>query len=165
MREFTSLLESGLVSDVSDTLVLSFKDRERSRLKTKLTSGEDVGLFLPRGTVLKTGDVLTNDQGELVRVEAAKETVSTIKASSPHLLLRIAYHLGNRHVPLQVEAEWLRYAHDHVLDDMVKLIGGEVIVEQQPLQPESGAYGGGHSHDHSHSHGHSHENAHGHHHH
>jgi len=154
MREFTTCMQPELALDATDTLVLSFKDRERSRLKATLSSGEDVALFLPRGSVLKAGDILTNDQGDRVKIEAAKETVSTVKASSVHLLLRIAYHLGNRHVPLQVEPTWLRYAHDHVLDDMVRLIGGDVVVEQQPLQPESGAYGGGHSHSHSHDHDH-----------
>lgn len=165
MREFTKLVEyQG--SEPLETLVLTFHQREKSRLKVALPSGEEIGLFLNRGMILKQGDVLGNDAGEMIQVIAAPETVSTVTASDTHLLLRISYHLGNRHVPLQVEPNWLRYAHDHVLDEMVVLLGGKVVVEQQPLQPEGGAYGGhggggghshGHSHAHSHDHGHSHD--------
>ncbi|QKI89844.1 urease accessory protein UreE [Thiomicrorhabdus xiamenensis] len=147
------------------TLTLSFSQREKSRLKASLDSGEEVGLFLPRGTVLREGDVLSNQQGESVVVKAALESVSTITAPDTHLLLRIAYHLGNRHVPLQVEPEWLRYVHDHVLDDMVRQLGGTVTSEMASFQPESGAYGGGHhhgGHEHSHAHAHSHEHHHHH---
>ncbi|WP_038070696.1 urease accessory protein UreE [Hydrogenovibrio kuenenii] len=160
MREFVSVQE---VKDDSalERLILTYAEREKSRLKAKLSSGEEVGLFLPRGTVLKHGDVLASAEGDLVQVVAAAETVSTVTAEDTHLLLRIAYHLGNRHVPLQVESNWLRYRHDHVLDDMVRLLGGTVTVEEQPVQPEGGAYGGGHHHEHKHDHDH----AHGHHHH
>lgn len=161
MKSFIRIEE---VADKTElpTLVLTYAQREKSRLKAQLKSGEEVGLFLPRGTVLKHGDVLTTDDGEKVLVQAASETVSTITAKDLHLLLRIAYHLGNRHVPLQVEAGWLRYRHDHVLDDMVRQLGGVVTVEEQPVQPEGGAYGGGHGHHHGHSHDHSHEHPHSH---
>lgn len=152
MREFTQLLTTVASSETLEQVTLTFHQREKSRLKVALPSGEEIGLFLPRGTVLKAGDVLGNDQGQEIEIVAADETVSTITADNPHLLLRIAYHLGNRHVPLQVEADWLRYGHDHVLDEMVTLLGGHVSVEQKPLHPESGAYGGGHSHGHGHSH-------------
>ncbi|BBP45183.1 urease accessory protein UreE [Thiosulfatimonas sediminis] len=127
-------------------VTLTFAQRERSRLHVELDIGEEAGLFLPRGTVLKEGDVLSNEAGYKVTVKAAAERVSTITAADTHLLLRIAYHLGNRHVPLQVEPTWLRYGHDHVLDDMVRQLGGTVIAEQASFQPETGAYGGGHHH-------------------
>lgn len=162
MREFTQVMTSPPTSEVIEKVTLTFHQREKSRLKVTLPTAEEVGLFLPRGTVLKEGDVLTNDSGQILQVIAAEETVSTIKTDDTHLLLRIAYHLGNRHVPLQVELNWLRYAHDHVLDDMVRLLGGEVVVEQATLQPESGAYGGGHSHGHNHEHGHEHNHEHSH---
>ncbi|MDX1347686.1 MAG: urease accessory protein UreE [Thiomicrorhabdus chilensis] len=149
MKEFTKIVNED-VSGNFEELVLTFKQREKSRLKVCLPSGEEVGLFLPRGTVLKEGDVIATDSGECLKIIAAAEKVSTVTTDDGHLLLRIAYHLGNRHVPLQVESTWLRYAHDHVLDDMVRLLGGEVVVEEKPLQPESGAYGGGHSHGHDH---------------
>jgi len=147
MKSFTKVLGDP-VEQKTDLieLVLTFQQREKSRLKATLSSGEEIGLFLPRGSVLKAGDVIATDENEQIKIAAANETVSTVTADSAHLLLRIAYHLGNRHVPLQVEPKWLRYGHDHVLDDMVRLIGGQVTVEPAPLQPESGAYGGGHHH-------------------
>ncbi|MDG6773700.1 urease accessory protein UreE [Thiomicrorhabdus sp. ZW0627] len=151
MREFTKIVNEDVQGNAEE-LVLTFKQREKSRLKVVMANGEEIGLFMPRGTVLKEGDVIASESGEQLKIVAAPETVSTITTDDTHLLLRIAYHLGNRHVPLQVEPNWLRYAHDHVLDDMVRLLGGTVVVEAQPLQPESGAYGGGHNHGHSHSH-------------
>ncbi|MBF6058893.1 MULTISPECIES: urease accessory protein UreE [Thiomicrorhabdus] len=163
MKEFFKVNpDEGCATDLG-TITLDFAQRERSRLRALLDNGDDAGLFLPRGTVLKEGDVLANEEGEFVIVKAAMQSVSTITADSTHLLLRIAYHLGNRHVPLQVEPNWLRYVHDHVLDDMVRGLGGTVTAEQAPFQPETGAYGGGHHHHdnrlapaHSHSHGHHH---------
>lgn len=149
MKEFTKIVNEDVESD-AERLVLTYKQREKSRLRVSMASGEEVGLFMPRGTVLKEGDVIASESGDRLRIVAAHEKVSTVMADGGHLLLRIAYHLGNRHVPLQVEPTWLRYAHDHVLDDMVRLLGGKVVVEDQPLQPESGAYGGGHSHGHHH---------------
>ena len=160
MREFTQIMTPQSVSQNLEKVTLTFHQREKSRLKVILPSQEEIGLFLPRGTVLKEGDVLTNSDGQMLEVIAAEETVSTVKADDPHLLLRIAYHLGNRHVPLQVENTWLRYAHDHVLDEMVTLLGGVVLVEQASLHPESGAYGGGHQHGHSHEHKHEHVHSH-----
>ena len=153
MKEFKKIVNEDVPNNAL-ALVLTFKQREKSRLKVCLASGEEIGIFLPRGTVLRQGDVIASDSGEYLKVVAAPEKVSTVKSDDSHLLLRIAYHLGNRHVPLQVEPTWLRYAHDHVLDDMVRLLGGQVVVGEQSLQPESGAYGGGHSHSHNHDHDH-----------
>jgi urease accessory protein len=149
MKEFTQLVIDAL-TEAPEKLVLTFQQRQKSRLKVTLASGEEVGLILPRGTVLKEGDIVASEAGEFIRISAAVETVSTITSGDAHLLLRIAYHLGNRHVPLQVESGWLRYAHDHVLDEMVTLLGGKVSVTQASLQPEKGAYGGGHKHAHEH---------------
>jgi urease accessory protein len=135
-------------------LVLPFQLRTKSRLRTALPSGEEVGLILERGTILRDGDLLLADDGRAVRVVAAPETVSTVSADDPLTLLRAAYHLGNRHVALQIGAGWLRYLHDHVLDDMVRGLGLSVSVEEAPFEPEAGAYGG-HSalspHAHSHA--------------
>ena len=127
-------------------LMLPFELRSKSRLRTSLTNGETVGLFLERGTVLRSGDRLLAEDGRVIEVIAAPETVSTVTASDPVTLLRASYHLGNRHVALEVGAGWLRYRHDHVLDDMVRGLGLQVTVEAAPFEPESGAYGGGHSH-------------------
>ncbi|MCW8330186.1 urease accessory protein UreE [Photobacterium sp. SDRW27] len=151
------------------TLSLPIDSRIKSRLKVKLDDGRDAGLFLPRGKILRGGDVLQSELGVLVQVLAADESVSTIYCEDPHLLARVCYHLGNRHVPLQVEPGWVRYQHDHVLDDMVKGLGAEVTSEMAPFEPEAGAYGGtsgGHSHGHSdelplsHSHNHPHSSSH-----
>ncbi len=157
MREFTEVLSSASMPEDAQKITLTFLQREKSRLKATLPDGEDIGLFLPRGTVLKEGDVLTNEDGDFLEVKAADEKVSTVTADDAFQLARIAYHLGNRHVPLQLSPGWLRYAHDHVLDEMVELLGGKVLVEDKPLHPESGAYGahgGGHGGGHGHGHHH-----------
>ena len=134
---------------VRATLTLPFELRQKSRLRARLDSGEEVGLFLPRGTVLRHGDRLRATSGLVVEVRAAPETVSTARADDPLLLARAAYHLGNRHVALQLGSGWLRYPHDHVLDGMVRELGLDVICERLPFEPEAGAYGGGH-HGHAH---------------
>lgn len=84
----------------------------------------------------------------IILVKAAVETVSTVTASNPLLLMRAAYHLGNRHVALQIDSDRLRYLHDHVLDTMLEQLGLSVVREQAPFEPETGAYGGGHHHHH-----------------
>jgi len=131
-------------------LTLPFDLRQKSRLRIRLDSGEDVGLFLPRGTVLRHGDRLRATDGRVIEVRAAPETVSTARTDDPLLLARAAYHLGNRHIALQLGPGWLRYLHDHVLDSMVRELGLTVIGERAPFEPETGAYGGGHHHGHDH---------------
>jgi len=133
------------------TLTLPFELRHKSRLRTCLDSGEEVGLFLPRGTVLRSGDRLRTTCGRVIEVRAAPEAVSTARADDALLLARAAYHLGNRHIALQVGAGWLRYLHDHVLDRMIEELGLAVSAERAPFEPEAGAYGGDH-HDHGHAH-------------
>jgi urease accessory protein len=130
------------------TLTLSFELRRKSRLRTRLDSGADVGIFLPHGTVLHEGDRLRTTDGLVVEVRAALETISTAHADDALTLARAAYHLGNRHIPLQLGSGWLRYPHDHVLDGMVRDLGLEVISEEVPFEPEAGAYSGGHHHAH-----------------
>lgn len=145
----------------SGKLTLPIEQRVRSRLRAKLDDGRDAGLFLPRGTLLRGGDFLSSVDGTIIEVVSAEETVSTIYCNDPTLLARAAYHLGNRHIPLQVEAGWLRYLHDHVLDEMLEQMGLEVNVEQAAFEPEAGAYqqaANGHHHSHSHSHEHKHHN-------
>ena len=159
-------------------LTLIFQDRQRSRLRTVLSSGEEVALLLPRGTVLRGGDRLKLSDGRVALVRSAPEAVSTVRAALPlgegaapeaeqRALARAAYHLGNRHVPLEVGPGFLRYLHDHVLDAMVVELGLSVVCEEAPFEPESGAYGKhthgvGHSHSHSHEHAHVDESGHGH---
>ncbi|WP_116811564.1 urease accessory protein UreE [Steroidobacter cummioxidans] len=126
-------------------LVLPFQLRNKSRLRTALETGEEVGLILERGSILRGGDLLLAEDGRVVQVVAEPETVSTVQAPEPWALCRASYHLGNRHVALQIGDGWIRYQHDHVLDEMVRGLGLAVTVEQAPFEPEAGAYGG-HSH-------------------
>jgi urease accessory protein len=104
--------------------------------------------------VLADGALLLADDGAVIAVRAAPETLSAVRTEDPLLLARAAYHLGNRHVPLQVLAGELRYQHDHVLDDLVAALGLAVKVVTAPFQPEGGAYGRGQSHRHEHDHDH-----------
>jgi len=136
-------------------LVLPFELRSRSRFRAQLSSGEEVGVVLARGQILRGGDRLLADDGRVVEVRAAPEWVSTVRAADACLLARVAYHLGNRHVALQIGAGWLRYSHDHVLDAMAQGLGAELKLEQAPFEPEAGAYSApGHSHSHEdHAHG------------
>ena len=126
-------------------LVLPFQLRNKSRLRTTLDNGEEVGLILERGSVLRGGDLLLADDGRVVEVVSEPEAVSTVSATDPLALCRASYHLGNRHVALEIGNGWVRYRHDHVLDEMVRGLGLCVIVETAPFEPEAGAYGG-HSH-------------------
>jgi len=149
------------------TVVLDFAHRQKHRFLATLADGRELGVHLPRGTVLADGDLLRTEDGETILVRAADEELSVAEASDPVLLTRVAYHLGNRHVALQIEAGRVTYLHDHVLDDMVRRLGAAVSFRSAPFRPESGAYGGhtgshdGH-HDHSHGHQHSHPRIHDH---
>src|SRR5690242_11170297 len=106
-----------------DALWLPFELRRRSRVRAKLESGGEAALYMERGTVLKDGDLLRAEDGSLIVVRAAAEEVSCARTLDAHLLSRAAYHLGNRHVALQVLPGELRYLHDHVLDEMVRSLG------------------------------------------
>ncbi|WP_422126543.1 urease accessory protein UreE [Thioalkalivibrio sulfidiphilus] len=137
------------------TLSLPFETRQKSRFRAQLGNGTAVGVVLDRGLILRHGDLLEDDDGVRVRIEASPEAVSQVRASDPLLLARACYHLGNRHVPLQIDTDGLRYLHDHVLDDMVRGLGLTVEFTQAPFEPEAGAYaGGGHGHGHHHDHAH-----------
>lgn len=135
----------------SDTLTLPFELRQKSRLVAELESGRRVALALPRGHVLRGGTLLQAEDGSVIGVRSADEELSVVRCGDPAALVRAAYHLGNRHVALQIENGALCYLHDHVLDDMLLGLGLEVRVEQRPFEPEAGAYGrGGHHHHHEH---------------
>ncbi|MFG0632249.1 urease accessory protein UreE [Pseudomonas sp. xss_2] len=141
---------------VTASVTLDVDSRIKSRLRVTLDDGREAGLMLERGHLLRGGELLADADGsQVVRVVAAPEAVSTVRCSDPLLLARAAYHLGNRHVPLQIEAGLLRYQHDYVLDDMVRGLGLSVDAEQAPFEPEAGAYQSA-PHSHSHSHGNDH---------
>lgn len=138
-------------------LTLTFDLRQKSRFKTQLDDGAEVALVMPRGTVLRSGDLLKAENGKIVLVKAASELVSYLVIEDAHLMARACYHLGNRHVPLQIGTGWLRYAHDHVLDNMLLGLGLHPIAVQAAFEPEAGAYGGQPVHEHLTHEQHSHE--------
>jgi urease accessory protein len=135
-------------------LVLPFELRSRSRFRARLVGGEEVGVILARGQILRGGDLLLSPDGRVIEVAAASESVSTVHSADPRALARAAYHRGNRHIALQIGEGWLRYSHDHVLDEMLHGLGLAVTLEQAPFEPEAGAYhaegDSGHSHSNSH---------------
>lgn len=143
------------------TLTLALDRRVRSRLRVTLDDGRAAGVFLARGEVLRDGDLLGSADGLVVQVKAAAESVSEVRCDDPLLLARACYHLGNRHVMLQIEPACVRYQHDHVLDDMLRGLGLTPVCIEAPFEPEPGAYGGS-AQTHSHAHGHNHDH-HGHH--
>ena len=151
--------------ETTDTLTLPYDLRQKSRQRVELDSGCEAAVLLPHGTRLCEGDQLRTSEGGVVRICAAAESVSTVRTHDPVMLTRACYHLGNRHVSLQVGEGWLRYQPDHVLDDMVRGLGLDVVREQACYEPERGAYhdhGPGDSsatHEHGHDHSHAHENA------
>jgi urease accessory protein len=127
-------------------LLLPFDLRIRSRLRTRLASGEEAVLRTERGAVLRDGECLKSEDGRVVRVSAAPEKVMHVTCTDRLELTRAAYHLGNRHVPVQIGDGFLRIAADHVLCDMLLGLGAKVQELEAPFEPESGAYGGGHQH-------------------
>lgn len=149
----TNLLEIKTLLDKPGTatasLVLPFETRQKSRFRATLDNQQEVGVFLPRGIILRDGDCLQAENGMVIRISAAAESVSEAHTDDSLLLARACYHLGNRHVPLQIATGWLRYLHDHVLDDMVASLGLSVSQCMAPFEPEPGAY---HSHAHAHHH-------------
>ena len=126
------------------TLALTADERTRSRHRFDSTEGQAVYLQLPRGTVLRDGDRLQSDDGLVVRVLAKPEPVLTVRAEGELPLLQAAYHLGNRHIPLEIQPTYLRLSPDAVLRNMLEHRGLHVVEEVQPFQPEAGAYGHGH---------------------
>ena len=132
------------------SVTLSFELRQRSRLRARLDDGREAAIMLPRGQVLRGGERLRSTHGEVVLVNAAREQLSEVSSGDARELARAAYHLGNRHVPVQVGANWLRYAHDHVLDDMLRGLGLAVSCVNEGFEPEAGAYAAAHAHSHGH---------------
>ena len=165
----------------ADTIVLDFDDRHRRRMAMIGTRGLEFLLDLENAVALRGGDALVLDDGRLIEVVAAPEPLLEIRVADPHHLIRVAWHLGNRHLPTQIVGKGLRIRRDHVIEAMVKGLGARVIEIEAPFDPEGGAYAGsghGHAaepghddhaqhhgvHDHA-SHGHDHDHDHGGHHH
>jgi len=162
MKIFTKVLEQELsAGSNSETISLSFDDRKRGRLKLTTDSGSDAGIQIDRGQVLRHGTVLSTEQGDLLTVLALNESVATAYVEDATLFARGCYHLGNRHVPLQIGEGFLRFQKDYVLEDMLHGLGIHVKHELAPFEPENGAYapgtGGHHHHGENDDHGHSHD--------
>ncbi len=143
---------------------LDWDVRQKSRFDATDSSGRHLGVFLPRGTLVRGGDVLVAEDGSMVRVIAAPQPVLVVRPCSTHGtpfdLVRAAYHLGNRHVPLELQPDHLKFEPDHVLADMLRQMHLIVTEASAAFEPEGGAYAaGGHSHDHGHGHGHEHAHA------
>ena len=156
----------------ANIVTLEWDVRQKSRFDATDSAGRDLGVFLPRGTVVRGGDVLVAEDGSLIRVAAAPQAVLRITHcqahGTPYDLIRAAYHLGNRHVPIELKPDHLQIEPDHVLADMLRAMHLIVQPVEQAFEPESGAYAaGGHGHGHSaahreHAHDHDHGPAHSH---
>ncbi|ROH86172.1 urease accessory protein UreE [Pseudomethylobacillus aquaticus] len=146
MIHLIEVLPAGSEPRIDDAVALPFDLRQKSRLRLTLRSGREAALFVARGTILRGGDLLRAEDGMIVEVQAAPQAVMDVYADSAQALTCAAYHLGNRHVPLQVGPDWLRLEQDHVLKDMLHGLGVQVRDWQAPFEPEAGAYGSGHRH-------------------
>jgi urease accessory protein len=145
MLVLTKRLPANSHTIVSLTLPLNSEERTRSRYRWETTEGQILNLRLPRGTVLRDRDLLTTETEEtFVLVIAKPEPVITVVGETPLDLLKAAYHLGNRHVPLELTPNYLRLSSDPVLEAMLKKLGLKIVEEIAPFQPEIGAYSHGH---------------------
>lgn len=133
---------------LAQPLPLTSAQRRRSRQRLPRADGAELAIALPPGTTMYPGDQLLADDGNRFEICAARETVLRIHCADPSTLLRAAYHLGNRHVAVEVGDGYLAIEPDPVLRDMLDLIGVQTTLTEAPFQPESGAYGGGHKHGH-----------------
>jgi urease accessory protein len=137
---------AGADARADEVVELPFALRERSRFRATLLSGEEIGVDLPPGTLLRHGDRLLLADGRIVAIEAAPERLLEVHAHDAIELARIAYHIGNRHVPVQIGDGFVRLLPDHVLQAMIERLGGHVHEVSVGFQPESGAYGHSHVH-------------------
>jgi urease accessory protein len=164
----------------ADSVVLDYEERHRRRVTMTGVRGTEFLLDLPEAVHIRGGDALVLEDGRLIEVVAAPEKLAEVRTTDPRLMVRLAYHLGNRHAPAEVLPKAIRIRRDHVLEDMVKSLGAKVMHIEAPFEPDGGAYeapaevqhqhghhghGHGHKHDHGHDHkhgGHDHGHDHGH---
>lgn len=154
MQIFTQRIEH--TNNCNLTLTLAYDLRKKARLKTISDTGEEVGLMLPRGIILRGGDCIKSEEGGVAKIISALEEVSVAQTDNKLVLAKASYHLGNRHMPLQIEEDSLIYLKDHVLDEMVKNLGLEIHYEKRAFEPESGAYSGHADTDDDYKHSHTH---------
>ena len=142
----------------AETVVLEFDDRHRRRIAMTGVGGLEFLLDLPDAVMLRSGDALQLEDGRLIEVVAAPEPLAEVRAGDPATLARLAWHIGNRHLPVQIMARSLRIRRDHVIEDMLRGLGAKVAEIDAPFDPEGGAYAShvatlGHDdHDHGHKH-------------
>ena len=147
MIELTIKLPAGAPGEVYGQLRLPFELRQKRWLFAALASGEEVAVKLPRGATLRGGDLLLASDNRVIEVIAAAERVVHVECTAHSELARLAYHLGNRHVPVQIGDGFLRFGENHVLEEMVRGRGAKLTIIDAPFEPESGAYAGAHAHD------------------
>jgi urease accessory protein len=147
MKIYTQRLDNIAVEQPFDVVELSFDTRQKSRFRATLNNGTDIGADLPRTGILRSGSLIATPSGEILRVDAKAERLMCVTAPTQFDLLKAAYHLGNRHVPLMLTPTALYFEPDHVLAEMVEGLGLAVNEVEHPFEPESGAYAQ-HSHDH-----------------
>lgn len=153
-----AVLRRGAWSDSAyDAVKLDFEARSRRRLVLSSEGGLTFLLDLPRPAAIEDGDALKLEDGRLVAVQAAAEELLEVRCGTEAALVRVAWHLGNRHLPTEIADEALYIRYDHVIEEMLQGLGAETVRVSRAFQPERGAYAGGHSHGHGHSHDHSHE--------
>jgi urease accessory protein len=152
MKRFTAVVPAGRFdpAGVCDRVVLDYDSRHRRRIVLYGEAGTVVLLDLSEAAHLRHGDALRGEEGGLVLVAAAPERLVEIRAGSQAELIRIAWHLGNRHLPTQLLPDALRIRADHVIEEMVRGLGGTITAIEAPFDPEGGAYGHGAVHGHSH---------------
>ncbi|HGQ7177142.1 TPA: urease accessory protein UreE [Acinetobacter baumannii] len=147
MKIYTQRLEDISPDQAFETVELTFDTRQKSRFRAALSSGVDIGADLPRTGILRSGSYIATQEGDVLRVDAKPEQLMKVTAQTEFDLLKAAYHLGNRHVPLMLTPTALYFEPDHVLAEMVEGLGLTVTETDYPFEPESGAYAQ-HSHDH-----------------
>jgi len=160
MKIYTQRLETIHHNSSFEIVELTFDTRQKSRFRATLNSGIDIGADLPRTGILRSGSFIATEQGDILRIDAKPERLMQVIAQSDFDLVKAAYHLGNRHVPLMLTPSALYFEPDHVLAEMVTGLGLTVFEIEHPFEPESGAYAQ-HSHEHRlspikvlHAHGH-----------
>jgi urease accessory protein len=147
MIEIRAKIENGGNAPVAGRIELPFELRQKRWLRGRLASGEEVSLRLPRGVILRGGDRLAASDGRVIEVVAMAEKVAHVECATPDQLARLAYHLGNRHVPVEIGASFLRLIEDPVLEEMLRARGAKITHIETPFEPETGAYSGAHHRD------------------
>src|SRR5215471_10864326 len=132
------------------TLTLDFDERHRRRIRLTTDQGDDILLNLPKAVAMADGDGLQLDDRSWLRISAASESLVEVRHKDRHQLMRLAWHLGNRHLPTEIREDALRIRLDHVIEEMLRAFGAAVDKVKEAFQPEGGAYGGTHNHDHHH---------------